>query len=376
MASGQEIAEVRVLVTIPSLVEPGGAEFVASEWARYLAQVGDSVTVYITHPEPGDVAPDGVLLVKARKSGFVAQTRELAQYLKSQPVDVVLSLMPYCNLMSVAAVRSLGRNRPKVVISGRTLAQGWRNQSGGSYSRQQWLARRAYQYADLFVAISHPVGAEAIPLYGLSWDRVTVIPNPAFAKTQNRPVVTERPSINVSHVDLVLPARLVPEKQPLVAVDVAAALSTDFADGVTLHIFGVGPLADAITSRAKEAGVDLVMHGWVQDWFDECPPGSIVLLTSVVEGFGNVLVEAAAAGFRSIVSSRCLGAADAMVPGLTGELIANDSAEDYVAAVRAISREPVSGIETWLQRFTSEGSGRVLREALVRVNNGIGEAVS
>ena len=76
------IYEMRVLLTTHSLSN-GGAEFVATQWARYLAQMGDHVTLYTTHPEAEDVAPAGVSLVKARKGNVIAKTRDLARYLAS-----------------------------------------------------------------------------------------------------------------------------------------------------------------------------------------------------------------------------------------------------------------------------------------------------
>ncbi|WP_233209284.1 glycosyltransferase [Mycobacterium sp. ENV421] len=361
---------MRVLLVIHSLSEPGGAEFVAYQWARYLVASGDQVTVYATHPHTEETIPDGVSLVRARQCNVIAQTRDLARYLKSQPVDVVLSLMPYCNLVSVAAVRSLGNSRPKVVISGRTLER--RTVVGRSQPRQQWLARRLFRYTDLFIAISHPVAAEAIALYRLPWDRVTVVPNPAIAKLEDRPAREDDSGGDPRRLDIAVPARLAPEKRPLIAVEVAAMLTQAYEYGVTVHYFGVGPLEGAIVDRARQVGVDVVMHGWVDKWFDRCPPGSVVLLTSTAEGFGNVLVEAAATGFRSVVSSHCMGSADAVVPGLTGELIAGDSAADYAAAVFATRREMVGPVAPWLRRFTFEGSGGILREALCRVTNSAG----
>ncbi len=362
---------MRVLVILPTLTVTAGAEVVAWEWARYLAQVGDRVTVYVTHPTGEEMVPDGVSSVKATRAGVVAQIWDLAQYLKNQPVDVVVALMPYCNIISIAAARLLGGRRPKVVISAHNLVHGLRTVPDSS-SRQHWLARRTYRYADLLVAVSHPVGAEATAEYGLPWNRVAVVPNPAFAKMQNRVTRPDGHAVDPGHLDLVVPARLIPQKRPLIAVDVAATLSQAFPGGVTVHFFGEGALHEAIVSRARETGVDVVMHGFVHGWIDECPAGSIVLLTSIVEGFGNVLVEAAAGGFKSIVSSRCMGAADAVVPGITGELIAGDSAADYAAAILGTSRESVRNVEPWLRRFSLESSGGILRDALVRIANRAG----
>lgn len=366
---------MQVMIVINSLSEPGGAEFVAFQWARYLAQVGDRVTVYTTHPQPTELVPDGVSLVRARKGSVLAQTRDLARYLKVHQIDILLALMPYCNIVSIGAARSLGAKRPKVAISARTLAHGRRGSSGRSLAREQ-LARRVYRHSDLFVAISHPVAAESIAEYGLAEDRVVVVPNPAMAKMQGRPVKRDDRVADLGRLDLVVPARLVTDKRPWIAVDVAACVAPAFSRGVSVHFFGVGPLVDVVVSRARRAGVEVVMHGWVSNWFDECPVGSVILLPSTVEGFGNVLVEAAAAGFRSVVSSRCLGPADAVVPGITGELIAGDSIDEYATAVLATGRGPIPGIEPWLHRFSYEGSGRVLRDVLVRTATGAGETRS
>jgi glycosyltransferase involved in cell wall biosynthesis len=356
---------MRVLIVVPFL-SGGGAEFVAFQWARYLAGAGDVVTVYATHSRGDDVTPDGVALHRAVSGSFGCQVRDLRRYLRLVHVDVVLGMMPHWNILSIAAVRTLGRTRrPLVAISGRALAGGSRAILGRSFARREWLARRFYRLADCFVAISHPVAAEAIAEYGLSEERVVVVPNPALAKVEG--ILMHRDSGLRAHgeLDIVVPGRLAPEKRPLIAVDAAAAVQAASDSKVTLHFFGSGDLRDAVVARADALGVEVVMHGWAAQWFNECPPCSVVLLPSLTEGFGNVLVEAAAAGFKSVVSSRCLGAADAVVPGITGELISGRSSADYASAILAISREPVRNADAWLQRFSFENSGKALRGQLV-----------
>jgi glycosyltransferase involved in cell wall biosynthesis len=357
---------MRIVITVPCL-SGGGAEFVAWQWARYLAGEGDHVTVYTTHSVLADATPEGVSLVKAPQGGVVAQARNLATFLRNEPADVVVALMPYCNLVTLAAARSMGSAGPLVVISEHIPANGPSMVYAGAHQNHVRLARRIYRSADLLVAVSHAVGAEAISEYGISMDKVAVVPNPAFAKLQNRHVKRPGGIPQSARLDLVVPGRLVPQKRPLLAVDVAAILSPHFPGGVTLHFYGAGPLIDQVVSHASDAGVNAVMHGWVENWFDECPAGSIVLVTSVLEGFGNVLIEAAAAGFRSVVSSKCMGVADAVIPGLTGELTTGNTAEDYAAAVLRTPRTPVCGIEPWLQRFTFESSGQILRDELTRI---------
>lgn len=362
---------MRVLVTVPYLVG-GGAEFVASQWARYLADAGDNVTVYATHSVANDQAPPGVSLVRARSGNIIAQTHELARYLRASPVDFVIGINSYSNLMIIAAGRSMGRKRPGVIISQHSLAR-LLMRSTRNQRVQQWLARRLYRFSDLLVAVSHPVAAEAMAEYGLSRNQIAVVPNPALSKFQDAragrhsrgeadpiPLGDHRGRLNI-----VVAGRLMPEKRPVLAVDIAAKLSEAVPVGVTVHYFGVGDLHDAVIARAEDLGVDVLMHGWVPDWFEACPRGSIVLVPSLVEGFGNVLIEAAAAGFKSVVSSRCMGVADAVIPGITGELITGDSVEEYVEAVLACLRGPAGSAAPWLQRFSLESSGRTLRNAIV-----------
>jgi glycosyltransferase involved in cell wall biosynthesis len=294
----------------------------------------------------------------------VKQARDLARHLKDNPADVVVGLMPYSNLLGIVATRLLGDNRPRVTISERTLAHAPQTGHRRSIEIKRLLAKRLYRYADLFVAVSHPVGAESIAEYRLSPERVLVVPNPSYAKAKTRQSRRNVQAFDANCLDIVVPARLVAVKRPLIAVDVAVLVSAALPGDVRLHFFGVGPLHDEIVSRASQAGVDVVMHGWAHNWFDHCPAGSVVLLTSIVEGFPNVLVEAAATGLRSVAASRCFGVADAVVPGITGELAAGNSAEDYAAAILAMSREPVQDIEPWLERFSPENSGRILRDAL------------
>jgi glycosyltransferase involved in cell wall biosynthesis len=93
----------------------------------------------------------------------------------------------------------------------------------------------------------------------------------------------------------------------------------------------------------------------------------VVLLPSDREGFGNVLVEAAAVGVPSVAVSGALGVADAIVPGITGELALGSSASDLADAVQRASELKVDGIEAWLERFSVDSSGRDLETVLSRV---------
>jgi glycosyltransferase involved in cell wall biosynthesis len=135
---------------------------------------------------------------------------------------------------------------------------------------------------------------------------------------------------------------------------------------VSITVFGAGPLADQLGREAERAGVRTDMAGWQEEWFLHCPPRSVVCLPSHVEGFGNVLVEAAAANVPVVTSSTALGVADAVVPGVTGYLAATRDAEEFADLVEAADRLPAWAVDGWLDRFSPETSTEILERVLLR----------
>lgn len=91
-----------------------------------------------------------------------------------------------------------------------------------------------------------------------------------------------------------------------------------------------------------------------------------MLLPSTCEGFGNVLVEAAAASIPSVAMSTALGVADALVPGVTGELVYLDSPTAIADAVQRAAHHRVDASD-WLERFSVDNSTDLLTAVFDRV---------
>lgn len=360
--------ELRVGILVPNF-GGGGAEFVAREWALYLQRSGHEVTVFLTHPlsETSDIDINSakITTTSIKGRGPLAHIRNLRAELVAHPVDVLLSLMPYFNLVNLLTVMVCPRRRrPASAISGRNVDRPFRKLFGPKFAVMQLAARILYRRAHAYVAISHPVAAEAIAAYGVSLNSVYVVLNPATSKVKRSHVnLSIRPQSDKDlPLSLVVPARLVPQKRPTIAIDTAEVLLKTGRQ-VRVVYFGDGPCRDEVLHHAEARGVDIDIRGWVPEWFAACPPNSVVLLPSVVEGFGNVLVEAAAVGVPSVASSRCLGAADAIVHGITGEVCMGDAPGDYAAAVEHVAGMEVNAA-TWLERFDVDRSGQDLVRAL------------
>jgi glycosyltransferase involved in cell wall biosynthesis len=336
----------------------GGAEFVALQWAEYLGAEGNEVVLLTLSSEPSSPLYANVVLAG---KGAAGRLRSLRNFVTNEGPDVLLSLMPYFNILALIAVKSSPSCSVATVISGRNMDYPFRSLFGVKFRAIEMLARCLYRRADGFVAISHPVAAEAIVRYKVASTRVFVVPNPAMGKVANQVPALLTKSKQSDCINLVVPARLVAQKRPILAIDVAVELRKHGFE-VAVTYFGAGPLQNDVRRAAESAGVRVDFAGWVDNWFNQCPVDAVVLLPSITEGFGNVLVEAAASGLKSVASSRCLGAADAIVPGITGVLTMGDSAVAYADGVREARQIDVSRecVDNWLRRFSVVRSGELL----------------
>jgi len=354
---------LRIAVVVPAL-SGGGAEFVARTWAEWLRTQGHEVAMVLTNgADSTRRAPAGVTVTGLdAAAGPAAKVRRLRGFVATWRPDVIVSLQAFPNLLCIALRLSLrglrirGRARPMVVISERNLVSLGVRGAPVKHRLKIWACRRLYRFADGVVAISHPVAGELVSGFGVPPEKCAVVPNPATAKVRPRTVSMRR---GEGPVELVLAGRLVPQKRPELAVDTAAELNRRGIPAM-VSVFGDGPLLDAVTQRATTQHVELRRHGWVEDWFDHCGADAVLLLPSSREGFGNVLVEAAAVGIPSVAASAALGVADALVPGMTGELARSGTPTDLADAVERAKCLDLSGIDRWLQRFSVEESGLTL----------------
>lgn len=359
----------RILFVVSSL-RGGGAEFVARTWMGWLAQRGHRVSVVITAGTADlDFLPPGVRTkTLGAAHGHLEKCVALSRVVRSEQPDVAIALQTHPNLLLLAAASLLPpARRPQIFISERNLVSLGLPGSSPSHRLKIAAAKILYRFSDHALAISHPVAAELVSAFGISGEKVTVVANPATAKVDlGRAIRTIRVP-TPDRVQLVLACRLVEQKRPLLAVATAVELQRR---GVATRIvsFGAGPLQDQLAHEAERAGIVCDFRGWVEDWFAEVDSDAVTLLPSLREGFGNVLVEAAAAGYPSVAVSGALGVADAIVPGITGEFALSADPRDLADAVQRAATLSLSGVDPWLARFSAQSSGsdleRVIEKAL------------
>jgi glycosyltransferase involved in cell wall biosynthesis len=144
--------------------------------------------------------------------------------------------------------------------------------------------------------------------------------------------------------------RFVEEKDPGLWLDTAVKIAEKRLDARFL-LAGEGILHDHIMQRAAALGLAerIIMPGAISDVGLAYAAIDVVLLTSVVEGVPNVLVEAQAAG-KPVVTTDVGGAREALIEAWTGLVVRQRSPEHLAAAVLAILSD-----KHWFTRVRTEG---------------------
>lgn len=245
----------------------------------------------------------------------------LRRLLHRERPDVLCSFMDHANCVALLASRGLA-DAPAVVA-------GVQNPPSTSLDRVPAPLRGAiragmralYPRADAVVALSRGVGDELERMIPGVTGRLAVIPNagmddaPATPSVDaNRPAETEGPV-------LVACGRLVPQKDYPVMLRALARVRQQLP--ARLRILGEGPLRAELEALAASLGVaDAVSwEGFQADPTRYMAAADLFVLSSAYEGFGNVIVEAMAAGAPVVATDCPYGPGEILEGGRHGVLV-------------------------------------------------------
>ncbi|PLP55791.1 glycosyltransferase [Mesorhizobium loti] len=334
----------RIVFHIASLTG-GGAERVFVLMANELAARGHDVTLFTWNAEGPNAALrspavhliDFGLTVRGDRYGKLATLKGIvrsAQLFKRLAPDAVYCGPEFANLVMTLALL-LARSRAKFFPSFHAAAS-LPASTRGARIATSWLSRLAAARTTNVIAVSAGVGRD-IMARGFPKSKVVVINNPlpqaatsqghAYAWQAKLAAMGEGPVIATA-------GRLVPVKDHRTLLRAFAILRANRP--ARLVIFGEGPLSAELRAYVEETGIgaDVLFAGYVNDPAAFYAGANLFVLSSTSEGFGNVLIEAMAAGVPVVSTDAPHGPREILEDGRFGTLV---PVGDAAALAKAMS---------------------------------------
>jgi len=322
---------MKVMFLIPH-VSGGGGERVLSDLARGL---GDETVLVVfekkfSYPFRGRLVsldlPIDRSSVLSRFTGFVRRAFRFRRLLAEERPNVVISFMGEANLINALVCR----RALLTVHNHMTAYSGMRGAIEASFVRM--LNKTLYRRATV-IAVSQSIKEDLIENFGMSPERVVVIPN-AVDPTEIAKMTDEAVACPWSpDMPMVITAgRLSPEK----GQDHLIRAFADVRKKVPcqLAILGTGEREGELKQLCSQLGISNDVHflGWQANPFKYISKATVFVSASLTEGFGLAVLEAMACKVP-VIATDCPGGQREIVGNEFGILVSPASETELAAAI-------------------------------------------
>ncbi len=324
----------------------GGSERYAWEYAEALRDEGarvDFVTARDHGQSRGEVV-DGIRVI--RRGGALSFYLFAAWYLLTHRRTLDAVVDPECGIPTFSPL-FLRRRTAVVLVVHHVHMQQFRTYFPAPVARfgqwlESWVMPRVYRNAAT-VAVSPSTQEEMVRQ--LSWTgEIGLLANGSVEPDWSCDPLSKQP-----HRVVVL-GRLVPHKRVDLVVRAVGELAEEFPE-LRLDVVGRGPQADDLTALVEQLGLAgrVQVHGFLAEEAkgDLLRAASLHVCASDVEGWGQVVIEAAAHGVPTIARD-VPGLRDSIRVGETGWLVPDDGEgpEDVLAALVDRLRRSLREVES------------------------------
>lgn len=367
----------QVSLFIPNL-DGGGAERVMIHLAEGFVERGLTVDLIVAQAEGAylENIPDTIRLVNldAKSPVILFKTLALTQYLKREHPNFLISTLDICNAAAWAK-RLAGVSTQVVMCVQTNLSQQFKDRHSVLMKRIKWaIVKRCYPWADAIVTASAGVARDIEQHANIPMKQMTVIHNPVVTpdfRQKAREAVTHPWFLPNQPPVLLGVGRIVKQKSFATLVKAFALVRQQHP--ARLMILGdvdprephVKPELDKLVEKFGLAG-DIAFPGFVKNPYAYMAKANIFVLSSIYEGFGNVVAEAIAAG-TPVVSTDCeSGPAEILANGQYGELVPVGDPEAMADAILTVLNQPTDAkvLEGRSQAFTIDCIVRQYLEVL------------
>lgn len=271
---------------------------------------------------------------------------DLMRYLRQELPDALLTHHTLCNLMALLAKRLAGVATQVVVTAPMPLS----NELKGKREKK-WLWRfipqmihQVYPWSTAIVSVSNGVANDLAAVALLPRMGIRTIYNPVVT-----PELREKAHHPLCHPwflsgtppVIIGAGRLKPTKGFQTLLRAFACLRTQ--QKLRLMILGEGKEQPILEDLTRKLGImsDVEFPGWVPNPFAYMARASVFVLSSISEGFGNVLVEAMACGCP-VVSTDCpSGPSEILANGKFGPLTPVGDHKKLAECIQTVLKNPL-----------------------------------
>jgi len=269
----------------------GGAEVFTEQVARQLVARGHDVTLFcaaVAGRAEREVVSGVKIVRRGSRFGVYREARRFWREQGDAAFDVVLDEVNTRPFMTPKYVKSV----PVVALIHQVARDVWRYEMplpvalAGRYVFEPWWLR-AYRFVPTLT--DSPSSAESLAAYGLR--NVSPVPMGGDGSEVRHTAKEERPTV-------MFLGRLVRSKRPDHAITAFRFLRESFP-GAQMWLIGDGPMR-ARLERDRPAGVELLGHVSVEERTERLGRAHVLVATSVREGWGLNVSEAAVSGTPTI----------------------------------------------------------------------------
>ncbi|MEE9337325.1 MAG: glycosyltransferase [Methylococcaceae bacterium] len=305
-----------ILIFLPTAIL-GGAERVAYNLANYLARDLNFAEVSIYFMSRGRQSElwseldelENITLIYAdcqreRNSLlplllFAFKTRFMYVYSTHTHVNAFLSLLSTLRLLRCKKLIA----RESTVISDRFT---------GLRAFEFKMLYKLYRSHDLLICQTQYMHKRLIETQGDHIaKKIKVIPNPVNLSIINKMSSQYEYKYDQSFINITCVGRLISVKNFSLVLQAIYELPNKHKSDVFIHLVGDGNLKNDLKDLAVKLGVrNIKFHGNIKNPFSYMNQSDIGIVSSLKEGFPNVLLEMMAAGTKYIISTPCAGDID------------------------------------------------------------------
>jgi len=315
----------------------GGAERVMLNLARGFSERGFAVDLVLVQTEGAYLTqlPPGIRVIEFKKSRLIASILDLVQYLKQTQPAVLMSALEDTNFVALWAKKLAGVSTQVIVTVHNHLSHEAKYATQLKRQLTPHLVKLFYPWADNIVAVSQGVADDLLNL-GLPAHKVNMVYNPILTSE-----LTEKAEIPLTH-PWFLPGqppvvlgigRLTRQKNFSMLIQAFGQVREGYP--VRLAILGEGEEQVKLEALVKQLNLSehVAFLGFVDNPYAYLANAAVLVLSSLWEGFGNVLVESLAVG-TPVVSTNCeSGPAEILNHGEYGRLVAVENTKEMAIAI-------------------------------------------